>query len=152
MRGFGIIGTVAVLALAVPAAQGAGFGFTVAVSLSPKAAATLKARGEGIVVAAMYSGEPIPAKASKADEMGMIDLGEEDVTIPGANGRAVITGAKVIGAHVGWVKAPGVLINVYSARKTSQDNLLDCGIFEDTVAKAQATQPIAITCKMIGEN
>ncbi|HEY4987992.1 MAG TPA: hypothetical protein VII39_15365 [Bradyrhizobium sp.] len=151
MQGFSFVGAVAVLALAIPAAQGAGFGFTVDVSLSPKAAATLKARGEGIVVSAMYSGEPIPSKMSKADEMGMIDLGNEDVTIAGANGRAVITGSKVATAHVGWVKAVGVLINVYTARKTTQDNLIDCGIFEDTVTKAQATQPIVIACKIIGE-
>jgi hypothetical protein len=151
MRGSGFIGAVAAIALAMPAAHAAGYGFTVDVSLSAKAARTLKARGEGIVVSAMYSGEPVPSKASKADEMGMIDLGAEDVTIAGANGRAVITGSKVIAAHVGWVKAVGVLINVYTARKTTQDNLIDCGIFEDTVAKAQASQPIPIACKMIGE-
>ncbi len=49
------------------------------------------------------------------------------------------------------MKAVGVLINVYTARKTTQDNLIDCGIFEDTLAKAQASQPIPIACKMIGE-
>jgi hypothetical protein len=146
-----LICAAATLALAATGAQAAGYGFTVNVSLSTKAAAALKSRGEGIVVSAMYSGDPIPSKASKADEEGMIDLGNEEVTIPGANGRAVVTGTKVEAAHIGWVKAPDVLINVYTARKTSPDNLIDCGIFEDTVARAQSTQPLQIACKLIGE-
>lgn len=125
------------------------YGFAVDITLSPKAAALLKARHEGIVVSAMYQGEPIASKRRMAEEDGTIGLGTENVTMTGAPGRAVIAG-KVDLAHVGWVTAPGVLINVYSARHSDPNNLLDCGIFEDTIAKAQAG-PVAIACKVIGE-
>jgi hypothetical protein len=151
MRIFKPMGLMILLALAQPALAAApSYGFRVAVTLSPKAAALLQAKHEGIVVSAMYTGEPTPAKMNQAEEDGTISLGTEDVTIPGAPGIAVITGKTVIVAHLSWVKAFDVLINVYSARRSSPDNLLDCGIFQDTVAKAQA-QPIPIACKLIGE-
>jgi len=140
-----------VLVMSCGAADAADYGFAVNVTLSQKAEATLEARGEAIVVRAMYSGKPIPSKVSKADEDGMIDLGDEDAIIPGRNGQAVITGSKVIRSAIGWVKAVDVLVNVFTARRTTPDNLIDCGIFEDTLAKAQVTGPVAIACKMIGE-
>ncbi len=136
-------------ALGAPALA-AGYGFTVDVTLSPKAAALLRAKHEAIIVSAMYSGEPVPAKTKQADEMGEIDLGSENVTIAGMTGQAAISGKGVIIAHLGWVKVPQVLINVYSARHSDPNNLLDCGIFEDSIAKAQAA-PIKIFCKVIGE-
>ena len=43
-----------------------------------------------------------------------------------------------------------VLINVYSGRRSSRDNLIDCGIFEDSIDVA-ARAPIKISCKLIGE-
>lgn len=145
-----LLGLAALLSNAPVLAGDMAFGFAVDLTLSPKAAALLKARHEGIVVSAMYSGDPLPAWTRKADEEGMIDLGNEIVTVAGVAGRATITGNKVLRAHLAWAKNIQVLINVYSARRSSQDNLLDCGIFEDTVAKAQA-RPIAISCKLIGE-
>jgi len=132
------------------AAPGAGYGFSVDITLSPRAAALLAAKHEMITVSAEYSGDPIPSKMKLADEMGEIDLGGEDVTIPGTNGRAVISGRKFIAAHAGWVKVPQVLINVFTARHSDPNNLLDCGIFEDALSKAQAA-PIQIHCKVIGE-
>jgi hypothetical protein len=42
------------------------------------------------------------------------------------------------------------LINVYSGRKSSPDNLLDCGIYEGPL-KAVQSQSIPISCKIIGE-
>jgi len=76
---------------------------------------------------------------------------EHCLTCPGANGTAVITGNKVDPKALPWVVKPQVLINVFSARHSDPNNLLDCGIFEDDVAKAQA-HPIQIACKVIGES
>jgi hypothetical protein len=44
--------------------------------------------------------------------------------------------------------APQVLVNVYSARKTHEDNLLSCGIYEGPVAMAQK-QAVDIQCDLI---
>ncbi len=73
---------------------------------------------------AMYYGDPIPAKKNLADDDGSLGLGEESVTIPGASRTAVITGTKFDIAHLGWVTSLDVLVNVYTARRTTADNLL----------------------------
>jgi hypothetical protein len=139
------------LLLAAASATAAGnYGFKVQVTLSPKAAALLTQKHESITVSAMYEGFPTPAGKKHADDMGQVGLGDENVTIPGTNGTALITGSKVDAKALPWVIKPQVLINVVSARHSDPDNLLDCGIFEDDVTKAQA-RPIQIACKVIGE-
>lgn len=126
--------------------------FTVTVSLSDAARAKLAAAHEGIVVAAYYAGEPTKAAMKKA-EMGEIQLGSEEVRIGGAGGDAVFTGAKFQANRTNLIK-PGtakILINVYTARLSSQNNLISCDLFEDTVTVAEA-KPIPIACKLIGEH
>jgi len=51
-----------------------------------------------------------------------------------------------------WVgnQGPQLLINLYSGRKSSPDNLLDCGIYEGPL-KAVEGKNIPIACKLIGE-
>jgi hypothetical protein len=51
-----------------------------------------------------------------------------------------------------WVDSngPQLLINVYSGRKSSPNNLLDCGIYEGSLQAVQG-QSIPIPCKLIGE-
>lgn len=144
--------TLAAMALLAGPARSAGpsYGFVVDVTLSPRAAALLKARHEAIDVAAYYEGDPIPSQRARAGEEGRISLGYETVTIPGVPGRAVLTGNGVDRAGIGWVKELLVLVNVFSARHSSPDNMLDCGIFTGPVVKAQAG-PVAIDCVLIGE-
>jgi hypothetical protein len=139
---------VALAGTTIASADAGSHGFIVDVTLSTKAAALLRDRKEAIVVAAMYEGNPIPARQKYAGEDGLLGLGSEDVILPAAGGRATITGNKVKRDRIGWVERFDVLVNVYSARRSSQDNLLDCGIFEDSVAKAHAA-PIHISCKLI---
>ncbi len=47
-------------------------------------------------------------------------------------------------------QGPQLLINVYSGRKSSPNNLLDCGIYEGSFQAIQG-QSIPIACKLIGE-
>jgi hypothetical protein len=136
--------------LGVPAAASQNYGFLVDVTLSPKAAALLHAKNEGIKVSAEYMGDPVTGKEAKASGGGEIELGNEIVTIPGASGRAIITGKIVNASRIPWVKEFDVNINVFTARRSSPDNLIDCDFFQDAVTKAQA-KPLAISCKLIGE-
>ena len=137
-------------------AQNAPLGFGVDVTLSPKAAAKLADLGEKIIVAAFWSGEPLPGFAKQARKFvgddGSLSFGSEQVTVAGANGHADFSGKTVKLDHVAWVKdrTPEVLINVYSARLKTGDNLLNCGIFQDQLPVAQA-RTIQIACKLIGE-
>jgi hypothetical protein len=155
----GTLATVGCLAMAlsVPARAAAapadtGMGFSVDVSLSGAAAAKLSALKEAITIAAYWYGEPTRAARKQADEMGQINLGTEDVRIPGSGGRGEITGRKVQVKRIAWVRdrAVQVNINVFSARLSGPNNYLDCGLFEDAVTVARA-KPIQIACKLIGE-
>lgn len=124
----------------------------VSVTLSPKAAEKLAAGKEAIVLSAAYYGEPTKAAAKKADEIGQIDLGQEELRLGSAGGTVVFVGKGFKADRLGWVvgREARVNLNVYSARKSSPDNLLDCDLFEDTVAVATA-KPVAVACRLIGE-
>jgi hypothetical protein len=145
------VAALCVVTLRAPAAAGRNFGFVVDVTLSPKAAALLHAKNEGIKVSAEYMGDPVAGKEAKASGGGEIELGNEIVTIPGASGRAVITGKNVHASGIPWVKEFDVNINVFTARRSSPDNLIACDFFQDAVTKAQA-RPLAISCKLIREH
>lgn len=87
------------------------------------------------------------------DEEGHIDLGTQKMHIPGEGGVAQMTGRRVKLALRKRLKdaTVTVLVNVYSARRTpSEDNYLDCGIFQDNVTLAQE-KPVEIACKLIEE-
>jgi hypothetical protein len=142
------------LSIPVPASATDGsMGFSVDVSLSSPAAAKLNALKEKIVVSVLWYGEPTGAARKRADEMGQIDLGTEQVRLPASGGRAEITGRSVQVKHIDWVKdrAVQVNVNVFSARLSGPDNYLDCGAFEDTVVIARS-KPVQMVCKLIGEH
>ena len=132
-------------------ALAAPYGFDIALALSPKARALLAARKEKVVAAAMYYGSPNAAGKAKADEVGQIDMGADRPQADAVDGTIHITGSGLDKSALGDIDGePMVLVNVYSARLSGPDNLLDCGIFEDTIRKARAA-PVAIACKLIDE-
>lgn len=126
--------------------------FAIAVTLSPAAAKKLAGLKEAITVAAYYYGEPTKAAAKKADEIGQIDLGSEEIRLGSGGGTATFVGKGFKADRLGWVvgREGRVNINVYTARLVHPDNLLDCGLFEDTLTVAQG-KVIPMTCKLIGE-
>ena len=123
--------------------------YEVAVSLSDKAKEKLTSSKEMVHVSAMYYGEA--ETGFTGDEMGEIQLGVEEADIPG-EGSVKFGQVKMSKDDVAQVvgQKPSVLINVYTSRKVFEDNLLDCGIFQDFV-EAAAQKPVVITCKLIGE-
>jgi len=130
--------------------------FDLVLTLSPAALTELTRLHEQVTVSAMYAGEPTKEAQKKKidDEIGEVNLGSEEATRPltAATGKFSFVGKGFEAKKLKWVK-PGtakVLINVYSARKAADDNLLDCGLFEDTLATA-AAKPIEISCKLIAE-
>ncbi|NLH83080.1 MAG: hypothetical protein GX458_19890 [Phyllobacteriaceae bacterium] len=130
--------------------------FDLVLSLSPAALAELTKIHEQVTIAAMYAGEPTKDAQKKKidDEIGEVNLGHEEITRPMTASTTTVSfvGKGFDAKRLKWVK-PGtakVLINVYSARKVNDDNLLDCGLFEDTYAAA-AAKPIEISCKLIAE-
>jgi hypothetical protein len=127
-------------------------GFSVGVTLSDKAAKTLADRKETIIVAAYFSGNPKPGTPRKyLSDIGQVDLGQATVEIaPGAIAKFGPVKLKQDALNQTDKSGPQLLINVYSGRKSSPDNLLDCGIYEDALMPVQG-KTIPIACKLIGE-
>ena len=127
-------------------------GFTVSVTYSQKAMDKLVAGKETVIVVGYLYGFPKQGTPKKlVDEVGQVDMGEvKDEIAPGAT--ATFDRIKLDLAMSKWFDNQGlqVLINIYSGRKSSPDNLLDCGIYEGAL-KAVQGQSIPISCKLIGE-
>ena len=129
----------------------AGPAFSVVVSLSPKAAARLANPKETILVTAEFYGVP-KAEKQRMELQGRLDLApEQDVEIPSA-GTAHFVGPRYDKTKLPLVEpgAPVVALEIVSGRHSSPDNLLDCSFFEDSLTLA-ASKPVAVSCKLIGE-
>lgn len=110
----------------------------------------LATRGETIIVSASYYGSPADGARIKVDDVGQVDLGREQHVLA-SPGTAHFSGARIaVGTRRALKQPPEVNINVFSGRKTSPDNLLDCDIFQDDIAVATHS-PVTITCKLLTE-
>lgn len=123
--------------------------FQVQLTFTPRAAEKLVATKELVTIAGMYWGLPTAAAAPTADEVGQINLGVDYIDVSPENGAYMVPGSGFDDSKIESVDgAPQVLVNVYSARKTHADNLLNCGIYEGPIAMAQQ-RPVEIQCDLI---
>ena len=152
MKAFAVFALILAWAPAPASAADNALGFSIQVSLSPKAAARLAASRESIEAAALWYGEPGKGARKHAAEDGQIYIGDEKVRLPGSGGGAEFSGRTVKTAQIAWLKnrEARINLNVYSARLGGPDNILDCDLFEGAVAKARAGT-VRISCKLIGE-
>ncbi len=147
----------AFVAIAMPAmpapapAQPVGeSGFVLDIGLSPRAASELRRRNEGISVAISYIGDPRPEYEDEADVAG-IDLGHEEQTVPGRAGEVVVPENILQRDRLSRISGPPrVHVNVYSARRSGPDNLLDCESFEAPVSDIGGSMQ-SVQCRLIGE-
>ncbi|WP_157692515.1 hypothetical protein [Granulibacter bethesdensis] len=125
--------------------------FAVDVTLSPLARQTLLKRHEAITVAVFYDGLPTPATQKEATE-GEIALGQEKTTLPATGGRTTISGSGFRQKNLDKIipDSARILINVYSARRSGPDNLLDCTSHEGPLPR-QGGKTIPVHCRLIGE-
>lgn len=148
--------TVAAAATAQPASDFAHTpdrpGYTVSISYSPKSLAELTRRRETVIVASYLSGWPkADAPKNLISDIGDINLGTNTTEVPSgqpARIPAVHFDAATLTQTDG--RDPELLINVYSGRKSSPDNLLSCSISQGPLAAVENTT-IPITCKLIAE-
>lgn len=137
---------VGLAACQAPAAHGP-HAFAVDVTLTPAATQKLATLHEAVAVEAYYSGLPAPGVQATPD--GQVDLGSEKQELTPPRSQVTFTGSVISDNDLKTIAGkPRVLINVFSARHAAPDNLLDCGIFEDEIATAQAKMP-HITCDLI---
>lgn len=122
---------------------------TITLRLDDAALAELTRRGEKVVVAGWYYGDPAPGTTIPVDEMGMIYLGAEELTIWPAAQTTLTLGANLGSAPLEGVLQPMLNVNVFTARHTDENNLIDCGLVEGPIADL-ATAPQQMTCTLIG--
>lgn len=125
--------------------------FRVSVTLSDKARKTLTARKETIVVAAYFTGAAkLKTPTKYLFDQGRVSINESNIEIaPGDT--AMFRPALLSPEALKWLDGSvNLLINVFSGRKSSPDNLLECGIYEGT-PESVAGKMIPINCKLIRE-
>jgi len=145
-------GLVAAAVLAVaPAQAGEDYSFDFAVTLSEKAQAKLAAARETVTVLASYFGEPNRSGEQHANEVGMVDLGQETAELPPAPVTVRITGRQASRAKLAWIQGtPRVNVNLYTSRKSVDENLIDCDFIDGDIKQVRAA-PITVQCFLIGE-
>lgn len=134
-----------------PLAAAEGFDFEVVVTLTPKAADALKLAREGVVVSAWYYAEP-RAGATGVNPVGLIDLGLEEHELASFAGRVEIGGAGVDTTALGQIGGQVMVnVNVYSARRSGPNNILDCDFFDGFLSRAAAA-PVELRCGLFDEH
>lgn len=131
-------------------AQAQGLPGTVTIKIEFDAAATkaLIKAGERVKLAGYFYGAPAPNATMQADEADQIYLSGEEYTIWPTD-QSVTFGQSLAKAPVDQVVEPFLNVNIYSARFTSEDNLLDCAFLDDSL-KSLGTAEHVLTCKLIG--
>lgn len=123
----------------------------VGVTLSDSAAEKISGSGETIIVSATYFADPPPGAASElVNDVGLMDLGREELELTRA-GQVTLDGRHVDPIRLKLASGLAqVNVNVYSGRRSSPDNILDCDMFQDSVQVA-ARAPIKISCRLLSE-
>jgi hypothetical protein len=135
--------------------------FVIEVTLSPAARERLVSQHESLIARAEYFGYPsaqAEAQHVPGSENPWLTLHRAEVELEGAqlDGTPTVRFPTVEfdSKQLAWTDAPGapqVNINVYSGRRSSPDNLLECGVFQGALAVAART-PIKVSCGLIGES
>ena len=128
-------------------------GFRVSVALSEKAAQLLKRKRETVIIDGSFTGAPKQGALKQyVPETGEVSLGD-DVRAevePGSGASFDEVKLKRDALEQTDGQGPDLLINVFSGRRSSDDNLLDCEIYEGPLKGVQ-DKNIPIHCRLIGE-
>lgn len=117
--------------------------FEITVQLSQTAEQKLRNANETIIVSAMLSGIPKDTTLKEYREWGEFPLGNVDIEIP-APGTARFDNAKILKSDFEKLSSKDiqVLINVFSGRKSTGDNLLDCDILQEPISKVRQQENV----------
>lgn len=123
--------------------------FEIEVNLSPKAKEKLKKDNETIIVSASFIGMPKDTTSENFQDSGEMGIAGKDIEI--RNGSIAkfenIRFPKSVYDSLSD-KDIQLLINVFSGRRSSSDNLLNCGIIQEKMSKVKG-KIFTIDCKLI---
>jgi hypothetical protein len=126
-------------------------GFTVKLVLSNHAREALLKNKETIIMVGDVTGDSKPRTPERfRDGNGELDLGMFTREIsPGQDIQ--VNHVELRRVAVPYLEGePRLLINLFSGRKSSKDNLLDCNIFQGALASA-LNKHLSLNCWLIGE-
>ena len=122
----------------------------VEVTLSPAAAEKLKAAGETVHVEVIYGGDAAQGATLQPNELGMIELGKKVLELDGA-GTVQLAESEVDKSRLDQIVGqPQIMVNTTSGRKSTQENLLACGFYWDTLSKA-GREGVKVPCTLLTE-
>ncbi|MEZ0476116.1 hypothetical protein AB6713_16065 [Luteimonas sp. B3_2_R+30] len=125
------------------------FPLTVDIELSDAAAKRMNKDAETLMVYVSYFGFATPAAKDMADDLGLVDLGSASPELAPRSRQAVFDGSQFKRDRLQRISGgPRVNINVLSGRHSSEDNILDCDFYEDSLATATRS-PIPLGCKLL---
>lgn len=125
--------------------------FSIQLNLSPKAEEKLKRSNETIVISADVEGKPKDTTDKFFQQWGYIVVGNSQIEL--TNERiATFNSVKISKAAYNSLagKDVDVLIDVFSGRHSSQNNLLDCEFLQEPISKVRK-QTNVLSGKLIGE-
>ena len=123
--------------------------FEIEVNLSPKAKAKLSKNNETIIVSASFIGMPRDTTSKDFKNSGEMGIAGKDIEIRSgsiANFENIRFSKSLYDSLAD--KGIQLLINVFSGRHSSPDNLLNCGIIQEKMSKVKG-KIFTIDCKLI---
>ena len=123
--------------------------FEIEVNLSPKAKAKLSRDKETIIVSASFMGVPKDTTSEAFLQSGEMGIAGKDIELRNDN-IAHFENIKFTKALYDSLSDKDIqlLINVFSGRRSSTDNLLSCGIIQEKMSKIKGKK-FTIDCKLI---
>lgn len=141
MRLIGIAMAVLLYGAGAPVLAEGEKGFDVNIVLTARAAETLQARREGMVLLVDYYGWPKKSAEQHADEIGQIGFGPtRRIGVSGKAGSYHVPGEALDPKRLAWLDGSVLVnVNIASARLSGPDNLLSCDIIDMTLAQVART-------------
>lgn len=124
----------------------------VRITYSDAAIEQLEQSSEQVIVNVTYSAPPATGNKSEINEIGMISLGSDEVQVlPSKTEVALSIDGLVLPDGMETSGPILVNVNVYSARLSSEDNILNCDFFEGALDDLRTTGT-DLHCFLIAEN
>ncbi len=129
-------------------AAAASYSYEVRLVLSPETAQLLSRLDEQVTISSDYYGVARKggAAAKAHDALGAVILGQETLDVAPSDQTVRIVSPAIAPASLKDVEGEAqLLVNVYTARKGAEDNLIECGVYDGSLAVA-TVRPILIEC------
>lgn len=141
MRLIGVVMAVLTCGTGAPIFAEGEKGFDVNIVLTARAAETLQARREGMVLLVDYYGWPKKSAERHADEIGQIGFGPtRRIGVSGKAGSYHVPGEALDPKRLAWLDGSVLVnVNIASARLSGPDNLLSCDIIDMPLAQVART-------------